>query len=424
MTLSEARIRRTATLTVVLLFLAWLIDYIDRLVITVALPFIGVQFHIGKAAQGLILSTFFLTYAIFQIPGGLVADRFGARQTMVAAMTLWSAFTALTGAAANYAMLLVVRAIFGIWEGIFPGASFKAISERTKPATRMTANGIMLASNNFGAAVAPLVAAPIIALVGWKQTFFWVAGLGVLMAIVLWLALPRPLQPGEQEPPAQRRQPGSTTQLLRLGAMWKYTLMWFGADLVGWGLTSWVPSYLLTVRHLPLVQTGILASIPGFVGAIATIIGGRLFDRYFHERHHLIIAPALVLEACFLFLMLRAGTTAQFILFEALATMMGGLVFMPIFGIPMRTLRADHAAAASGLINFGGQAAGFVAPLVMGVLAQRFSFAAAFGFLVFGALLGAGCSLWAPTNADAFRRAVGEALTRPAPAQAAPTVAG
>ncbi|MGH7918431.1 MAG: MFS transporter [Candidatus Dormibacteraceae bacterium] len=411
------RASRLFWVTVGLLFLAWLVDYIDRLVITIALPFIGVQFHIDKTLQGLVLSAFFLSYTLFQIPGGLIADKVGAKRTMTAAMVLWSGFTALTGAAGSFGVLLVVRFVFGIWEGIFPGASFKAISERTEPARRMTANGLMLASNNFGSAVAPLIAAPAIALVGWQHTFFWIAGAGVVMAIVLWFALPRPL-PREQSAAEAVADPATLAEtpakspfaLIGIGAMWKYVLMWFGADLVGWGLASWVPSYLLTVRHLPLVQTGIVASIPGFVGAISTIVGGRLFDRYFHDRHHLLIAPALVLEAIFLFLMLRSGTVAEFVVFEACATAMGGLVFMPIMGVPMRTLPADYAASGSALINFGGQAAGFTAPIVMGFLAQTFSFQAAFGLLVAGALLGAVCSLWAPSSPAAFRRAVGSRL--------------
>jgi MFS family permease len=412
----DVRVRSIFIVTVVLLFLAWLVDYIDRLVVTVALPFIGAQFHIDKTAQGLVLSAFFLAYTLFQVPGGLVADRIGAKKTMVGAMALWSVFTALTGAAANFAMLLVVRFVFGVWEGIFPGASMKAITERTTPRLRMTGNGLMLASNNFGSAVAPLVAAPAIALVGWQHTFFWIAGLGIVMAVVLFVALPRPL-PKEQildeAAKAQEEEPAAASDrwaVLRVGAMWKYTVMWFGADLVGWGLASWVPSYLLTVRHLPLIQTGILASIPGFVGAIATIIGGRLFDRYFHGRHHWIILPALLLEALFLYLMLSAASVTMFIVFEALATLMGGLVFMPIFGVPLRTLPPQYAGSGGAMINFGGQAAGFCAPIVMGFLAQRFSFSAAFGFLMFGAVLGAVCSLWAPSSPAALRRAVGSTL--------------
>jgi MFS family permease len=77
--------RRIAVVTVVVLFVTWLVDYIDRLVITLALPEIGAEFGAGETLQGLILTSFFITYALFQIPGGLLADSWGAKRTMLVA---------------------------------------------------------------------------------------------------------------------------------------------------------------------------------------------------------------------------------------------------------------------------------------------------------------------------------------------------
>jgi MFS family permease len=148
-----------------------LIDYIDRLIITLALPAIGEQFHLDDIAQGGIVSAFFAAYALAQVPGGMLADRFGSKPIMITALCLWSAFTALTGAAFSYASLLLIRFAFGICQGIFPGASMKATAERTERDGRLTATGVMLASNTIGAAAAPLVAARLIASIGWQQAF-------------------------------------------------------------------------------------------------------------------------------------------------------------------------------------------------------------------------------------------------------------
>ncbi len=410
---SATLVRRIARITVVILFFAWLVDYIDRLVITLALPPIGKELHLDNTEKGAILTVFFLAYAIFQIPGGLLADRIGARKITTFTMIIWSAFTALTGAAANYAMLLVVRFLFGAAEGMFPGASMKAISERTSGRNRMTANGIMLASNPLGAALAPLVAAPAIALVGWKHSFFYVAGLGIVMAAIIWIALPRVLPAGEGEERQSQESNGSGRDSLRLlssGTMWKFTLMFFGFDVVSWGLVSWVPDYLVTQRGVSIVTTGIYASIPWFVGMISTVAGGVLFDRYFHERHRWIIVPTMIVTAIFLDLMVRSHTTAAFVTFESIAMFFMFVNFMPIFGLPLRLLPREVVGSGSALVNFGGQAGGFVAPLIMGFLADRLSFTAAFGFLVFGALLAAASSLWSPQTSEAFRDALGDKL--------------
>jgi sugar phosphate permease len=416
--------QRVAVVTVAILFFAWLIDYIDRLVITLALPAIGRQFSLDRTAEGGILTAFFITYALFQVPGGLLADRIGSRQTMVIAMTLWSAFTALTGAAMSYVMLIVVRLFFGVFEGIFPGASVKAIAERTNRKIRMTSNGVMLASNPLGAAVSPLIAAPAIALVGWRHAFFYVAGLGIVMAAIVWVALPAVLPravtkpAAHDEPPTQmQRLTGTGLRLLRSGTMWKFTLMFFGFDIVAWGLVSWVPSYLVVQKHMTLISTGVLASIPWFAATLSTALGGWVFDRYLHNRQRWLIVPCMIITAGLLYLMLSSSTTGRFILFETIGMFVMFLAFMPIFGLPVRLLPAEVVGSGSALVNFGGQAGGAIAPLVMGVLADTVGFGAAFGFLVFGAALAAAAALWSPQSPEEFERALRKVLGRQQPRQ-------
>jgi MFS family permease len=167
--------RRAALTATVLFFFAWLIDYIDRMVITIALPGIGREFALDRTEMGLVLTVFFVAYAVFQLPGGFIADRLGTRPTVAIAMTMWSAFTALTGAATGYLALLATRFCFGVFEGIYPAAAMKAIAERTSQRSRMTAEGGMFTSTMLGTALAPLVAGPAIALIGWRNAFFAVA---------------------------------------------------------------------------------------------------------------------------------------------------------------------------------------------------------------------------------------------------------
>jgi MFS family permease len=399
---------RVARVTVILLFFAWLVDYIDRLVITLALPMIGHEFGLNKAEQGLILTVFFITYCVFQVPGGLLADRIGARRTMVLAMGAWSVFTGLTGLAVNYAWLLAVRTVFGISEGIFPGASMKAVAARTTKEQRMTANGLMVCSNPLGAAIAPLIAAPALATVGWKQSFFIVAILGLIMAGLVWWLLPPPLPGAKTEIATSSPTWGlSTRNVLRSPGMWAITLMFCGLDIVGWGLVAWTPSYLMTVRHLNVTSSGILTSIPFFAGTAATVFGGFLFDRVFHHHPRRLIVPVMVLTGVFLWRMIEATTVGEFILYESFAFACAQMAFMPIYGMPLRLLPAGVIGAGSGLVNFGGQFAGAVTPVIMGALADRFSFSAAFGFLLFGVALTVVAALASPQTRDDFARTLG-----------------
>lgn len=149
-----------------LIWLGWLFSFLDRMVISISLPFIGNEFNLDATAQGTILSAFFAGYALFQIPGGLLADRFGFRKVMSLAIGWWSIFTSLTGFVASYPILLFCRLVFGIGEGCFPGASWKAIATYFPRSERGRATSIQSSVNTLGPGIASLVAAGIIAFYG------------------------------------------------------------------------------------------------------------------------------------------------------------------------------------------------------------------------------------------------------------------
>ncbi|MFF2108359.1 MFS transporter [Rhodococcus sp. ACS1] len=406
---------RAARITVILLFAAWVVDYIDRLAINLALPSIGAEFGLGHTQQGMVISAFFLSYALCQIPGGLLADRFGSRRVVSWSLLIWSLFTALTGTAWAFAVLLAIRFLFGVGQGVYPAAAMKAVAERTAPGQRMTATGWAQSSNAFGAVLAPLIAAPIIALWGWRMSFFAIAGLGVLVwaAIQLWLPATLPQSDDTEVRPDQQ---GGLRAVLASGVMWRFTLMFFGYGIIVWGLNSWIPSYLQTERGISLTGSGLLSAIPALVGGVAIIVGGKLIDRL-GGRHRLIVFPAMtVCAVCILFLN-RVTSLTEFVALLSLATASATLCYMPIFAIPMRTLPAGMVGTGSGMINFGGQAAGFITPMVMGALVDRYSYTAAFAFLVVGAVLAGAFALGTPQRPHAFSAAVSprEPQRRPTP---------
>lgn len=427
--------RWVARVTVGVLFMTWLIDYIDRLVITLALPDIGKEFQLGTTMQGLILTSFFIAYALMQIPGGILADTRGARGTMLVAATGWTVFTAASGLARGLASMVAIRAVFGVFQGIFPAASIKALSERTTPQQRLTANGVMSASNPLGAAIAPMVAAPLIAAFGWRGAFWAVAVLGLLSVLVLWKGLPRPLSAAEQQGGGGREEkaaPAATAQvplrealgLLKSSVMWRFTLMFCGFNIIGWGLVSWVPSYLRESKGVSLTGAGVLAGVPWVAAALSMVVGGYVFDRYLRGNHRRVVIPVMLVTTGLLVLMVQAGSATEFIVWETCGTLVMYLAYMQIFGLPLRMLPAEYAGVGGGMVNFGGQLAGAISPFVMGFLAEHFSYAAAFSFLVVGSVLAILGALVTPQTPEAFRAGLGRHLHggKTAPAPAAGTV--
>ncbi|MFJ8854937.1 MFS transporter [Streptomyces sp. NPDC102437] len=402
-TWTSERINRTATITMVVMLCAWSIDYIDRFSISMALPSIGEEFHLGKTAQGSLVTVFALVYMICQIPAGYLADRYGSRKPMLITLVLWSLFTALTGMAGTFGLLLLFRGLFGACQGAFPAASFKAIAERTTPERRGTATSVMLSASGI-AGLAPLLVAPLLTAIGWRHTFLWMAGCGAAIGIGLWALLPKALPDRlSRLPQAAVTMPEvSRAQVLKSPGVWKFAVLFCAMNMLSYGLVTWVPSYLLEARDLSLNETGVLSAIPSLVGFATTIFGGWLFDRYFHDKARWYLVSIATVTSVLLVLMVSAGSAATFTVYETLAVGVFGMATMCVFGLPLRVLPTAVAGLGSGMTNFGGQVAGVIAPLAMGWLADAFSYTAAFGFLIGTTLLTAVIAFWVPQRAEQF----------------------
>jgi predicted MFS family arabinose efflux permease len=306
--------------------------------------------------------------------------------------------------------LVAVRGLFGVAQALFPGASFKALAERTTPDRRATAAGSMLASNSLGAGLAPLVVAPVLLAFGWRDTFWIVAGAGALIGTLLWALLPRPLPARLSEPDRAdgAAAPGIAT-VLRSAAVWKFAALFCATNMLVYGLITWVPSYLIEERGISLLGTGLATAIPSLVMTVTTFVGGVLFDRYFYYRARVLVIPVLLLAAVMLLLMLRAGSAVEFTIYQTLAMGIAGLSTMSVLGMPVRALPRTVIGSGMGVVNVGGQVAGVVAPVLMGFLVDRFSYTAAFGFLIGTTILGALIATWVPQRPERFELADGPA---------------
>ncbi|MBF6063291.1 MFS transporter [Nocardia terpenica] len=369
-----------------------------------AMPFIGQEFGVGKTMQGLLFTTFSVVYLLCQIPAGYVADRFGGRGIVWATLALWSLFTALTGLASSFAVLLAMRMLFGASQGFFPPASFKVIAERTITRNRATVTSVVMSASGIGTGVAPLVVAPLIADLGWRNAFCWLAIGGIAIGLLLWALLPGPLPPtwSRSVDTAGRTTTGSRREVLASPQIWKFAAIFFAMNMLFAGLVSWVPSYLLETRHLSIRQTGALAAIPMLVTVGATILGGWLYDRYFHRRPRWLLVPVIGAAAILLVLMVSATGAMEFTVYETLALGVASLGSMCVFGLPMRALPPAHTGVGMSVLNFGGQAASASAPLLMGWLVGHFSYTVAFGVLVVTTTIAALLAFWLPQRPDQF----------------------
>ena len=244
-----------------------------------------------------------------QLPGGWMADRYGSKKVVLVTLFLWSVFTVLTGFVWSLLSLIVIRFLFGIGEGSFPCASFKGIPEYFPRSERPKMISMLVSSNYVGSALAPLLVAPLLLAFGWRH-MFWIIGIaGVSFVLVYAMVVRKPVL--QDEGAAKARQKVDIKALMRMPLMWQLVLAWFGLSLVNKGLDSWMPTYLMTVRHLNLKNVGIFITIPFVAAGIATALGGWIMDRFFDKREKYLLILSASLSAIFLYFMYTAKTVGD-----------------------------------------------------------------------------------------------------------------
>lgn len=375
----ESTLKNRSAWIMAVLYFGWIVSYIDRTAITLALTSIGSDLTLTATQLGFVLSAFFMGYALMQIPGGWLADRFGIIKILIIAVAFWSIFTAFTGLAWSLGALILIRFLFGIGEGGYPAASTKAIATYYEKSQRTKAQSTMMSSNMLGGALAPIICAPLLLIFGWRTVFFIISALGIIFIIGL-LYFTRNAKTYMEE---QTDKPkGSFKAVLTNSYLVKVLLIFFFVNLASWGLGSWMPTYLMQVHNINMASVGIVAAIPAFFAAVGMIISGRIISKLGSKSKYGVILGTTMLAIA---LLLMANTTSivLIIVYQCVAFSFMSFVSAFIFTTPHRVVEESNVATAFGIVNFGGQAAGILAPTIMGYLitASGGSFSTSFIFL-------------------------------------------
>ncbi|MGX9132961.1 MFS transporter [Rummeliibacillus sp. JY-2-4R] len=381
--MKETVLKNKGNIILAALFCAWVVSFIDRTAISIALVDIGADMSFTESQLGVILSSFFMGYALMQIPGGFLADKFGSKKVIVIAILGWSIFTALTGFAWSLTSLMLIRFLFGIGEGAYPSASTKAIATYFVPKKRTKAQSTMMSSNSIGAAIAPIICAPLLIALGWRHVFLVISLLGVLIIVwFLWASHNAKVYHANEQEEPRKMEKGEYKKLLRNSYLWKVLLLFFFVNIANWGLLSWMPSYLMKVHHVNLSSIGLIAAIPSVFAALGMFFSGRIITKIGDKAKYGVVLGAAII-AITLFLMSNAQSIAIIITYQSIAMAFMGFLFSFIFTAPHRVMEEHVVGSAFGIVNFGGQAAGILSPTIMGALitASGGSYHVAFIFL-------------------------------------------
>ncbi|MEH7097106.1 MFS transporter [Neobacillus vireti] len=380
---------RTSNSKIILsvLFFGWIVSYIDRTVISLSLVQISGDLSLDASKLGVILSAFFMGYALMQIPGGWLADRFGSRRVITTAILFWSIFTAFTGLAWSLTSLILIRFLFGIGEGGYPSASTKAISDYFPVAKRTKAQSTMMSSNALGGALAPIICAPLLVWLGWRHVFWVVSLLGIIV-VVCFLLSTRTKGEYTGSDTAHKPSKEEYKQLLQNSYLWKVLFVFFFINITNWGLSSWMPTYLMQVLGIDLKSVGLISAIPSLFMALGMVISGRIINKFGSYAKYGVIVGIFIM-GIFLYLMTLATSISQVITYQCITFIFTSFIMSFIFTLPHRVMEQKVVGTAFGIINFGGQAAGIFSPMIMGALiaSSGGSYKSAFLFLTICCLI-------------------------------------
>jgi sugar phosphate permease len=368
---------------------AYMITYMDRVVISSAVPVIQKEFGFSMVTMGWILASFRWGYALFQIPGGWLGDRIGPRHALTLIVAWWSIFTSATAAAWSAASMLVFRFLFGMGEaGAFPIAT-RSLSRWMLPSERGFAQSVTHAGSRLGAALTPSLVVLLITRYGWRVTFCCFGALGLVWAAV-WFTYYRNT-PAEHSSVNKAElqlihsslggaRSGTTRVvpwklILSSRTLWILSVMYFCYAYCLAVYLDWFPKYLNDHRGFNLKQMGFYASMPLLAGTAGDLLGGTISDRWVKLTGNLkmarrgvgvagfLLASAMILPATF-----TSSPTAS-VWYTCLAVFGLELTVGVSWAIPL-DIGADYAGSVSAVMNTCGNIGGAISPTLLAYLVR------------------------------------------------------
>lgn len=375
---------RATTVVLAMLCAMYFITYLDRVNVSTAAVGFGKEFNLTKTEIGIVFSAFAYPYLVFQIIGGWVSDRFGAKRTLVVCGLIWAGATVLTGLAGGFVSLLIARVLLGLGEGATFPAATAAMSRWVAKDQRGFAQGITHAFARLGNALAPAAMIAIMAAYGWRESFYVCAAISFVW-VMLWM-LVFTEQPKDHPhiskaeldvlPPAKPKSKIPLPWGRLFKRMAPVTIVYFCYGWTLWLLLSWVPMYFMNMG-LDLKNTAIFSSTVFFGGVVGDTLGGIVSDKIYKRTGDLNKARSRMVAVC-LSLTLAALVPLMFThdMYVSLACLAVAFFFSemtigPMWAIPM-DIAPDHCGTASGMMNTGSAMAAIISPVAAGLLIDKF----------------------------------------------------
>lgn len=402
---------RVRWMVAAMMWAAIAINFIDRTTLAIATPHIMKDLSITTEQMGMLMSAFFLCYALLQIPAGFVSEKFGQRKALGLSVLWWSIATGLTGIATGFKSLLALRMILGVGEaGAYP--SNAAITRNWFPKSeRATVGGLFDSGQKFGGAFGIPILTWLMIQIGWQGTFVILGVIGIIWAVVWFFFFKDDpakhkgvnaaelsyIRDGVDNANEDKTMPCKWYQLLKYRNVQAMCIGFFTTNYSSYFFITWLPMYLMKDRGLSFAEMGFAASLPLLCGAFAEVIAGWSSDKIHSSGRFSLTATrkgfmcgGLILAS---FIGFAAVTESLYLTLFLLCCAKSGTVIAAsqVWAIPSEIAPRNMTGIVAGIQNCVANFGGVVGPVVTGFIVGytgHFEFALLFtAFLLFLGLL-------------------------------------
>jgi len=366
----------TALWTVlVLLVLAGFINYVDRGNISIAAPLLKDELHLSATQLGILLASFFWTYAAFQLVSGWLVDHFDVNWVIAVGFLVWSAATAATGLVQGLAALVAMRLILGVGESVAYPSYSKILALHFPEHHRGIANAAVSAGVSCGPAFGLFFGGMLVARFGWRP-FFIFLGLACMLWLIPWIKwMPRGPALDAASVSTSAHSP-SILQILGQRSAWGTCGGLFSLDYVSYFLLTWMPFYLVRERHFSMDQMAQTGGAAYLLAAISGMAAGYLSDRWIVSGgtptrvRKTVMIVGMATSAIALAVCAAAGSVLAVICLS-LAAIGYGICTSNLWAITQTLAGTKAAGRWTGLQNFVGNMAGAVGPALTGLVVDK-----------------------------------------------------
>ena len=408
-TVRRPKVFSATTSVLILICLMYGITYIDRVNVSTASAAFKQELHLTNTQVGLVFSAFAYPYLLFQIIGGWVSDRFGARRGLTISAVIWGLATLLTGLVTSLAAMIFARVMLGFGEGAtFPTAT-RAMSDWTPPGKRAFAQGITHSCARLGNAFAPPLVVWLMTLVTWRGSFV-ILGIVSLVWAIVWGFYFRD-NPGDHPVITQKeleRLPHYATRAAKKKApvpwlllgrrMLPVTIVYFCYGWTLWLYLAWIPQFFLHSYKLNLKDSVLFSAGVFFAGVVGDTLGGnaeliastrKSANSRDKARRNLVVFGFLFSLAFMVPIVFTHNLTLAAVCLS-LAFFFTEFTIGPMWAIPM-DIAPKFSGSASGLMNTGSALAAILSPIVFGYVIDKtgtweLPFVGSIGLLFFGSI--------------------------------------